>query len=234
MTSAKALGLGLWPPVSASLRKPWLFSFLMLLNSSVGKQHSCTRLGLQDKPNPGKWAKESRLHWHGLASVLLPDLHLMLHKREVSVTQFADHLPRGHALSVLLVPSSPDVLDRVWNAHARNPGKQQSLHKSCSDLVVRWEPSVRRHHPPYQPRGPVAQSSWGDPSMVGSVQQAKERFCDCGPTENTCNVWTLARANLFLSLERNLLTLTAKDLNGYFGFLSARTGDVFLRMAPLF
>ena len=59
-------------------------------------------------------------------------------------------------------------------------------------------------------------------------------ICDFfAPGENTCNVWTLARANLFLSLERNLLTLTAEDPNGYFGFLNSNTGDVFLRMAPL-
>jgi len=108
------------------------------------------RLGLQDKPNPEKWAKENRLCGHRLASVLLPDLQLMLHKkREISVTQFADRLPRGHALSMWLVPSSPDVLDPYWNAHARNPGKQQPFHKRRSDLVVRWEPSVRRHHPSY-------------------------------------------------------------------------------------
>lgn len=80
------------------------------------------KLGLQDKPNPGKRVEGWRLHSQGLASVLLPDLQLMLHKRAISVTQFADHLPRGHDLSVLSVPSSPDVLDPVWNTHARNPG----------------------------------------------------------------------------------------------------------------
>lgn len=79
--------------------------------------------------------------------MLFPDLQLMLHKREVSVTQFADRLPKGHDLSMSLVPSSADVLDLVWNAHARKPGKEQLFHKSGSDLVVRWKPSVRRHHP---------------------------------------------------------------------------------------
>lgn len=96
--------------------------------------------------NPGTWAEGSQLNWHGFALVLFPDLQLTLHKREVSVTQFADRLPRGHDLSMFLVPSSADVLDPVWNAHTRNPGKQQSFHKSGSDLVVRQEPSVRRHH----------------------------------------------------------------------------------------
>lgn len=142
-TFVRALGSRLLPPVSASPRNPWLLSFLMLLNSLVGKQSSYMKLGLWYKPNPGKWAEVSRFHSHGL----FPDLQLMLHKREISVTQFADRLPRGHDLSVFLVPSSADVLDPVWNAHARNPGKQQLFHKSSSDLVVRWEPSVRRHHP---------------------------------------------------------------------------------------
>lgn len=96
----------------------------------------------------------------------------MLHKREISVTQFADRSPRGHDLSVFLVPSSADVLDPVWNAHARNPGKQQPFHKSSSDLVVRWEPSVRRHHPSQShpsdlPQGPAGQRSWGDPWTAG-------------------------------------------------------------------
>lgn len=163
----------------------------------------------------------------------------MLHKREISVTQFADHLPRGHDLSVFLVPSSADVLDPVWNAHARNPGKQQPFHKSGSDLVVRWEPSVRRHHPSqshpsYEPPGTAGQSSWGDLWMVGgSLWQAQASFWECGPTESTYNAWILARASLFLALEGNLLTLMAKDPNGYFTFLSANTGDIFSRMAPL-
>lgn len=209
----------------------------MLLNSSAGKQHPHMRLGLQDKPNPGKWENERRLHWHGLVSVVLPDLpltlHMTLHKTETSVICFANRLPRGYALSTVLVPSSPDVLDPVWNAHAKNPGKQRALHKSSSDLVVRWEPSVRWHHPSHQPQG-----KWPKPGVLGetlsqwgSLQQAKTSFCDCGPTENTCSVWTLARANLFLSLERNLLTLTAEDPNGYFGFLNSNTGDVVFRMA---
>ena len=100
-----------------------MFSFLMLLNSSAGKQHPHMRLGLQDKPNPGKWENERRLHRHGLVSVVLPDLpltlHMTLHKTETSVICFANRLPRGYALSTVLVPSSPDVLDPVWNAHAK-------------------------------------------------------------------------------------------------------------------
>ena len=207
----------------------------MLLNSSAGKQHPHRRLGLQDKPNPGKWTNESRRHWHGLISEVLPDLRLMLHKTEISVIQFANRLPRGYALSAVLVPSSPDVLDPVWNAHAKNPGKQRALHKSSSDLVVRWEPSVRWYHPSHQSQGKGPKPGVLGETLPqwGSLRWAKASFCDYGPTENTCNIWTLARANLFLSLERNLLTLTAEDPNGYFGFLNSNTGDVFLRMAPL-
>lgn len=74
-------------------------------------QHSHMRLGLWYKPSPGKWVERRRLHLHRLALVLLPDLQLMLHKRVISMTQFADRLPRGHDLSELLAPSSPDVLD---------------------------------------------------------------------------------------------------------------------------
>lgn len=89
--------------------------------------------------------KSTPLTWACLSAVSRPTANV--HKREISVTQSADCLPRGHDLSVFLVPSSADVLDPVWNAHARNPGKQQPFHKRSSDLVVRWEPSVRRHHP---------------------------------------------------------------------------------------
>ena len=167
--------------------------------------------------------------------MVLPDLRLMLPGTEISVIWFANCLPRGYALSAGLVPSSPDVLDPVWNAHAKNPGKQQALHKSNADLVVRWEPSVRWYHPSHQPQGKGPKPGVLGETLPqwGSLRQAKASFCDYGPTENTCNVWTLARANLFLSLERNLLTLTAEDPNGYFGFLNSSTGDVFLRMAPL-
>lgn len=91
--------------------------------------------------------EEDSLHLHRLAWVLLPYPQLMLHEKAILVTQFADHLPRGHDLSALLGPSSPDVLDPVWNTHARNPGKQQPFQKGNSDLVVRWEPSIGRHLP---------------------------------------------------------------------------------------
>lgn len=86
-----------------------------------------------------------RLHSHRLAQVSL-QTQLMLWKA-VLVTPCAGHLPRGHDLSVWLGPSFPDVLDPVWNTHARNPGKQQPFQKSNSNLVVRWEPSVGSHHP---------------------------------------------------------------------------------------
>lgn len=73
--------------------------------------------------------------------MVLPDLRLMLHKTEISVIWFANRLPRGYALSAVLVPSSPDVLDPVWNAHAKNPGKQRALHKSSGlfiKAVLTW------------------------------------------------------------------------------------------------
>lgn len=146
--------------------------------------------------------------------MLFPDLQLMLHKREISVTQFADCLPRGHDLSVSLVPSSADVLDPVWNAHTRNPGKQQPFHKSTSDLVVRWEPSVRRHHPSQGHlltchKGLQVRDLGETLERRGSLWQAKASFRECGPMESTCNAGMLARANLFLSLEGSLLTLMA-------------------------
>lgn len=43
--------------------------------------------------------------------MVIPDLWLTLHKTETSVICFANRLPRGYALSTVLVPSSPDVPD---------------------------------------------------------------------------------------------------------------------------
>lgn len=149
----------------------------MLLNSLVGRP--CSQgLGLQHKCIQGHGWREVD-YGHGLASVLCPDLQLMLQKREISVTQFADCLPRGHDLSLILVPSSPDVLDSVWNVHARNPGKWQPFHKGSSDLVVRWEPSGRSHL--LSSRGSAGQSSWGNPSMMGSSQTSLGKDT-CGST----------------------------------------------------
>lgn len=128
--------------------------------------------------HPGTRMERSWLWtWACLSAVSWPTANAS--EKEISVTQFADCLPRGHDLSLILVPSSPDVLDSVWNVHARNPGKWQPFHKGSSDLVVRWEPSGRSHL--LSSHGSAGQSSWGNPSMMGSSQTSLGKDT-CGST----------------------------------------------------
>lgn len=191
------------------------------------------------KPNPGKRAEGRQSPGHGFAQVLFPDLQLMLHKRAIPVIHFAcaDHLPRGHDLSVFLVPSSADVPDPVWNAHARNPGKQQPVRHSGSDLVVRWEPSARHHPSPRRPslshRGLRVRDLGETLVWRGALWQVEASFWECtwshrehleclGPCQGKlASLW-----------RKELLTLPAEDPNGCFAFLSANAGDIFLKNGP--
>lgn len=138
-------------PVSASLRNLWLFSSLTLLIPYLDNNVHIWDLGSITSPTQGNRRTEVDSMdvgwpWHCFQTLS----SCCMKERLISVTPFADHLPRGHDLSVFLVPSSPDVLDPFWNAHARNPGKRQPFHKSDSDLVIRWETSARRYHYPSQ------------------------------------------------------------------------------------
>lgn len=156
----------------------------------------------------------------------------MLPGTEISVIWFANCLPRGYALSAGLVPSSPDVLDPVWNAHAKTLESRLFI----KAMLTWWSDGSHLLDgitllTSHKARGQSLEFSgetlpqWvlsDKPRQVSATMVPQRTPATSGPSPGqTC-----------FFLERNLLTLTAEDPNGYFGFLNSSTGDVFLRMAP--
>lgn len=119
-----AQGSGLQPPVSASLRNLWLFSSLTLLIPYLDSNVHIWDLGSITSPTQGNRRTEvdsmdMGWPWHCFQTLS----SCCMKERFISVTPFADHLPRGHDLSVFLVPSSPDVLDPFLECTCQKPWK---------------------------------------------------------------------------------------------------------------